>query len=799
MDLAAAAAQPAAETAAPMNPRTHAADDAPLHLIDDPQEWASFGHALDAREIERAGVARGCWESNFVVQGMHCAACALTLEDALARVPGVHAVQVNAGSHRARVVWSPGQTRPSQWIEAIRGAGYDAVPAADARTRAERQREERRSLWRLGVAGFCMMQVMMYAVPAYMARDGDMSADMAQLLRWASWVLTLPVVFFSCGPFFRGAWRDLTQRRVSMDLPVALGMLITFVVSSAATFEPQGALGAEVYFDSLTMFVFFLLAGRWFELRLRERTAGALEALMNRLPDSAWRQASDGSWAQVAVRVLRVGDRVRVLPGQAFPADGTLIEGDTLADEALMSGESTPLARAVGDAVLAGSHNLARAVVMRVEHIGAATRFAGIVRLMEEASTQKPRLARIADRAARPFLWGVLAAALAAAAWHWPEGAGRALMAAAVVLIVTCPCALSLATPAAMLASAGALARRGVLVRNLQALETLAGVDTLVFDKTGTLTQGGMRLDAIDLAAGVTRAQVLAVGASLAAGSLHPVSRSLVLAAAEAAASEGVAAHHLREQAGQGVSGHLDVAQAARLGVPAGEWRLGSPAFCAWPDANLAAGADRPMACLSGPDGWVATFHFAEDVRADAGQAVAALREQGLAVQMLSGDRQAAAERVGLALGLRAEEAQGDCTPDGKLARLRALQAQGHAVAMVGDGLNDGPVLAGAQVSVAFGQAVPLAQSRADLVVLGQQLSLLPMAIAQARRTLRVVRQNLAWAALYNAVCVPLALAGWLPAWLAGLGMALSSLLVVLNAARLSRRPEEVFNTVAEA
>ena len=345
-------------------------------------------------------------------------------------------------------------------MRAIEAAGYRAVPANDAFSRERRLAESRKALWRLAVAGLCMMQVMMYAYPAYVAAPGDLTAEMEQLLRWASWVLTLPVILFSCGPFFSSAWRDVLNRRVSMDLPVAIGMLITFVVSTAGTFEPQGTFGKEVYFDSLTMFVFFLLAGRWLELRLRDRTAGALEALMNRLPDSIDRQCADGTFESVAVRRLQVGDVIRVLPGQTFPADGVVLQGDTQVDEALLTGESRPVSRSAGGLVIAGSHNLSSVVQVRVERVGAQTRFSEIVGLMESASTTKPPIAQLADRIAKPFLIGVLLAAGLACAYWWQRDPGHALMVAVAVLVVTCPCALSLATPAAMLSAAGNLAQR---------------------------------------------------------------------------------------------------------------------------------------------------------------------------------------------------------------------------------------------------------------------------------------------------------------------------------------------------
>ncbi len=746
-----------------------------ITLLDERDEWLAFSCALPAQEGGQT-----LWESMVAFEGMHCAACAVTLEQLMARVPGVVRVEVSAAAQRGRVVWDEALTRPSRWVQALAGSGYRALPVHDVGAGARRQEGSRRMLWRLGVAAVCMMQVMMYAVPGYIVGPEVIGANTEQLLRWAQWVLSLPVMLFSCRPFFASAWRDLRGRRIGMDLPVALGMLITFVVSSLGTFEPAGPFGHQVYFDSLTMFVFFLLAGRWLELRLRDRSAGALEALMHRLPEGVERRDAEGRWQRVAVRRLRVGDVVRVLPGAAFPADGILLVGSTTVDEALLTGESRPLARGAGETVIAGSHNLSALVEMRVQAVGGETRYARIVGLMEQAASSKPDLARLADRLAKPFLMAVLLVAGLAAVWWWPVDPARALMVAVAVLVVTCPCALSLATPAAMLASAGALAKRGVLVRRLQAIEALAGVDTVVFDKTGTLTSDAFALAGVRLRDGVARQEAFALAASLAHHSLHPVSRAIVAAAAGQDAT--LEALDVREVAGQGVAGLV------WLGGTQRHCRLGSSVFCEVPQDAQADTAQGPVSHLADDSGWLASFRIEEDQRPDASSTVAALQAQGLGVQLLSGDRAASALRIGALAGV--DQAAGDCSPDDKLAQVRTLERQGRYVAMVGDGLNDGPVLAAAQVSFAFGKAVPLAQARSDFVVLGARLMAIAGARAQAVRTMTVVRQNLAWALAYNVAALPLAVLGYMPAWAAGLGMAASSLLVVANALRLNRGQE---------
>lgn len=743
-----------------------------LEQLDDPDRWSDFGRPL--RDPQAPQESR--WESHVVIQGMHCANCALALEMALRAVPGVLEVQVGAVSQRGRIVWSSRLTRPSAWLAAVQRAGFSAVPAQDQMSRSVQHAQSRAALWRWLVAGFCMMQVMMYATPAYLSGPGELDANSAGLLRWASWVLTLPVMLFSARPFFSRAVAELLQRRISMDLPVALGIMLTFIVSSLGTFDPNGIFGQEVYFDSLTMFVFFLLTGRWLEARLRERTVGALDALLNRMPQSVQRLLPDASVERVGPQQLRPGDRIRVLPGEAFPADGKLIEGSGSVDESLLTGESRPLRRSVGDQVIAGSHNLEAALTFRIDRVGQDTRFAEIVELMRLAATTKPRIAVLADRIATPFLLAVLLSAAMAALYWWPVHPGHALAIAAAVLVVTCPCALSLATPATLLAAAGAMARRGVLVRRLDALETLAAVDTVVFDKTGTLTTGTMSLARIHCRQDIAADQALAMAVALAQNSLHPLSRALVQAR-HPEDRPVWRAEQIVEISGQGLRGTLH-----RYGDPNSRAQacLGSAVLCSVEPLEV----DGPSVYLSDESGWLASFELQESLRPDAKGAVQQLRRAGLRVMLLSGDRAVAVQAVASSCGI--EEAQAQCTPSGKLQRITELQGQGHCVAMVGDGLNDGPVLARADVSFSMASAVPLSRAQADLVLMGERLGEVADSLLRARGAMRVVRQNLLWAAVYNAVCVPLAVAGMLPAWLAGLGMAASSLLVVANASRLA-------------
>jgi Cu2+-exporting ATPase len=589
--------------------------------------------------------------------------------------------------------------------------------------------------------------------------------------------------------FTAAAWRDLKRGDISMDLPVALGIWVSFLVSSAAMFSPDGFFGNEVYFDSITMFVFFLLTGRWLEARLRERTAGSLEALINRLPQSVYRMRVDGEFDSVSLAMVKVGDILQVHPGEVFAADGKLLDGHTWVEEALLSGESEPLERRRGDMLLAGSHNLRETVRLQVTALGESTRYAAIVTLMQTASLHKPRLAALADRIAKPFLLVVLVVAALAAIWAWGESPGKAMMVAVSVLIVTCPCALSLATPAAMLAAAGNLARQGVLLRDVQSLETLSQVNAVVFDKTGTLTSDRMELQylftpenlkgSIDLTTPAMQS-LLGLTQALAEHSWHPYARAVLQI--EKSTAPPPVLQQVQEHVGQGVSATLVTDQGSS------QLRMGSLSFCrqASESQELPYSAQDAQVHVFDQRGWLASYVFREVMRPDAIATMARLRQLGVEIYLMSGDKKASVETVAGRLQLEPANVFSACTPADKLGYLKDLQAAGKRVAMVGDGFNDMPVLAGAHVSFAFGQAVPLAQAHSDVVVMGQQLMAVADTMALAKRSMRVVSHNLIWAAAYNAVCVPLAVMGYLPAWLAGLGMALSSVIVVLYSLQLA-------------
>ncbi len=704
--------------------------------------------------------------SRLLLSGMHCASCAGLIESLLHAQAGVRLAQVSPATQRLTLDWQPEATSLDALRAALSGAGYDFAPDLAAPARDLRRREHRQAVWRLFVAGFLMMQVMMLAWPSYVAGPGEMPEDQAALLRWGQWVLTLPVMLLSAGTFFQAAWSQLRGGRLGMDVPVSLGLLVAFVAGSGATLDPAGSFGHEVFFDSITMFVSFLLGARYLELRARHRAAEALEAVAGGLPDPVERRGADGGWEWVEAECLAPDDLVRVVAGQRVPADARVEQGESATDESLLTGESRAVRKSVGDEVLAGSVNLSGVLLLRVRRVGEDTRLAGIRQLMTQAFQDRPEALRAADRVAGWFLAAVLVlAAGAAVAWQFIDPS-RALAVSVSVLIVTCPCALSLAAPAAWVSAAGALARRGLLLSRLDAIESMADVDLIVTDKTGTLTESVPRLlrqwpAALD-------AETLEAATVLSSSSRHPMSRALLETLSRDADKASWRA--IQEIGGHGMQG---------IDAQGHSWRLGAAAWAAadhLPDASLVLARDGVAQ---------ASWHFGEALRDGAREAVAAWRAQGLDVELLSGD---ASPRVGAIARLAGiDRWRGSATPEDKLSHVATLQTLGRRVLMIGDGINDAPVLARAQVSIAMGQGADLAKARADALLVGGRLEAVAAALALARRTHRVVRQNLAWAALYNAVCVPLALIGWLPPWAAGLGMALSSVAVVGNAARLGR------------
>jgi len=727
----------------------------------------------------------GLAETLLLVEGLRCANCVLRLEKALTALPSVKRVRINAASRRARVVWADDRASLQTLLDCVERAGYQPLPLEAGALDDARRDESRAALKRLLVAGFGAMQAMMYASVLYVGAIDPLGEATRALFRWIGFLIAAPVVLYSAQPFFAGAMRALRARHLGMDVPIALAIAIVYGASLIAAISGHG----EVYFDSVTMLVFFLLIGRYLEMRARHRALDLTDALARATPTVAQRREADGRLQPVAVSELRAGDRVQVDTGALVPADGVSESPACRVDESLLTGESRALERAQGEPLIAGSLVLDGPVTVRVERTGAETTLGGIAALVSRAQAERPQLARAGERAAAHFVSLVLVlATLTAVAWALLNPASG-LTAVVAVLVVSCPCAFALAVPAAITRTLAVLADRGVLVTRPDAIEALAGATHVVFDKTGTLTDG-LHLGSIELMntpAGATGEAVapddpaaheaLGLAAALARESRHPISRAI----AEAAGGRVVAqADAVESRAGDGVAA---IVNGRRL-------RLGRRGFAlaAINAADVAAAStwSRGGAVLADDIGPIAVFHCGERIRSGAVDAIASLRAQGMTIEIASGD--APARVAGIARQLGVDHWQGGLLPTDKLARLQELRAQGARVVAVGDGINDAPVLAGADVAVALADGTDMARAASDIIIAGERLDRLAESRTLAQTTLRLVRQNQRWAVCYNLIAIPLAATGFVPPWLAAIGMSASSLGVVLNVLRIGRR-----------
>ena len=719
-----------------------------------------------------------CREVALMLEGIVCAACIWLNEAHLRALPGVLEASINYSSHRARVRWDNQRIQLSDILEAISRIGYQAIPYDPDRQQRSLENERKQQLRRLGLAGVLGMQIMILAVAMYSGEWWGIETQFLHLFRWLSLLLCVPLLLYASRTFFTSAWRDIKNHRVGMDVPVALGIGIAFTASLWHTVQGTGA----VYYDSVAMFTFFLLGARYFEMSARKRTAEASETLLRLQPAIATRLDLDHGVEQqtsVAVAELVIGDRIMVRPGENIASDGVILEGNSGVNESLITGESVPVLRGVGDPVIGGSTNTESPLIVRVEKIGDDTVLASIQRLLEQAQTYKPTIAQLADRIAVRFVSAILLIAAAVAFYWWQAGNAAWLQITIATLVVTCPCALSLATPTAITAASGSLARIGLLANTGKALETLARVTHFVFDKTGTLTEGKLRIVKTLVLGDKSEQDYYQIAAALEAGSEHPVARALV----QSVEKTSLHASELQNTAGGGVSGKIGHAH----------WHLGSLQYiqesCAADiDTQLIAQhqlTTLSLVALASENKIHAVFALDDSLRSEAPALVQQLHAVNRQLYLYSGDHAAITQRIADELGIK--NVQANLKPADKLAAVRALQQQGAVVAMVGDGINDAPVLAAADVSIAMGSGTQLAAASADMILLSNNVQHLATAYRIARKTLSIIKQNLLWALGYNVIAVPAAAMGYVEPWLAAIGMSASSLIVVLNALRLTR------------
>ncbi|MEO8417328.1 MAG: heavy metal translocating P-type ATPase [Methylophilaceae bacterium] len=732
-----------------------------LALYDHPEVQKSF-------VFEASGEVK---QALLILEGITCAACIWLNERHLKQLAGVREVACNYASHRARISWDEREIKLSQILAEIRKLGYHAHPFSAQQQEALRQQQRKADFRRLAVAGLSAGQVMMLAVALYAGPAQGLEAGTAQLLRWFSLALSMPAMTYAAWPFYHAAWRSIVNRHIGMDVPIVLGLLTGFAGSIWATLHGAGV----VYYDTLTMLIFFLLATRFLERNAREKSVEAAENLLRLVPDMATRIQADQQQELVPLVEIAAGDLIIARPGETIAADGIVEQGESSADESLLTGESHPLAKSVGSRVYAGSINYESPLIIRVTDVGEQSMLAGISRLLDRAQAEKPRLAQVADKVAVYFTSVLLVAVAVIGLVWWQIEPQRCLEIVLTVLVVSCPCALSLAAPAAFAAAGSHLVKRGVLLTRGHALETLARVTHFVFDKTGTLTLGRPVLLKTIARTELDATECLKLAASLEQASEHPLARSFI-EAVEAQLLYTVA--DASNVPGKGVAGTIAGRTYslgnAGLNVPlAAQYQLDATAYP--PGATIV--------WLSDAQRVLAAFVLADSVRPQSAELVHRLQQKGISVSMLSGDSEQAVAHFSQLLGI--QNWQAGLTPEHKLSALQALQQKGEIVAMVGDGINDAPVLAGAQVSIAMGSGTQMARATGDVVLLTENLQEIEHAVMTSRFGISVIRQNFAWALAYNLVALPFAATGFISPWLAALGMSVSSLVVVLNALRL--------------
>lgn len=729
-----------------------------LSFYDRPDIQQDFCYSLDPDHNEAV----------IIVEGITCAACTWLIERQLKLLDGVLGCSVNLSNHRARISWNTDTLKLSKILATIYQTGYKAHPFHIDKQDEIAEQEQRAFIKRLGIAGIGMMQVMMYAIALYAGAFEDMSLAHRDFIRFISLVITLPVVFYSAQPFFKAAWRSIRSRKLSMDVPVSLAILAAFFASVWSTMTN----GQEVYFDSVCMFTFFLLSGRFLEFRARRRMNQSNHVLNRIVPETTTR-ITNHAHLLVPVRDLQPGDVILVKAGQTVPVDGVILDGQSSVDESHLTGEFDPITKATGDRVIAGSINTENPVTIKVILTGQQTCLSGIMRLLDQAQASKPPIASLADNIAQYFVAFVLIMATVVAVTWWFIAPEQAFWITLSVLVVTCPCALSLATPTALTAATGAMYDNGILVISGHTLEGLAEITHIIFDKTGTLTKGQLSLQQVVTLTRHSRHECHNIAAALEAHSEHPI--------AQAFPTTTRTAIGVKIKPACGIEGKIS----------GNRYRLGRPDFAMAlcrqqsPISNPESGGQGQWLLLTDEEQPLAWFQLNDQLRDDARHTVEQLTAQGFNLELLSGD--SSSNTANIAGQLNITTYRGGATPSDKIAHIEALQAHGAKILMIGDGINDAPVLAAADVSIAMTNASDLTKSSADAIMLSGSLASLLTAVTLARKTRRIIGQNVLWALGYNLSALPLAAMGFIPPYLAAIGMSFSSLVVILNALRLTK------------
>jgi Cu2+-exporting ATPase len=736
-----------------------------LKLYDEMAIQQSFVQRFESEQVEVEA------EAILVISGISCAACAWLIEHRLQQLENIVSVNLNLTTHRLMVRWLDEKVKLSQIFEEIHQLGYQAHPFSATEAEEQRIQESKTAFRRLAVAGFATMQVMMLAVPLYVGELQGILIQYEVFLRAASMLFATVVVLYSARPFFNAALRDLRTRHLTMDVPVSIAILLAYFASVWSTVNQ----GPEIYFDSVCMFTFFLLTGRFFEMRARHRMTQAGNNLLDLMPPAAIKSTPDGNIV-IASSDIQVNDLLLIKPGQQIPADGIIESGSSAVDEAALTGEYLPVDKVIGDRLIGGTHNVESQLLMRVTATGVEAELNTVMRLMDRAQQEKPAIAIFADKVASRFVAAVLIIASSIAiAWSFIDPS-QAFWITLAVLVVTCPCALSLATPTALTAATASLREQGFLISKGHVLEGLNQIDRIIFDKTGTLTRGELTLTQslpASLNVALSEAQALKIAATLEQYSNHPIARAFT-------STDVFDTANIKQVTGQGSEGQLcNIDQFASA-----TYRIGRADF-AFPQKSLSPpiNDERQWILLADQDQPLYWFALTDTLRQGAVPMIRQLKTWGISVSMLTGDPSAQAEAVAKALDI--DDVHKGLSPADKLELASNWQQQGERLMMVGDGINDVPTLARADIAVAIGQASDLTKTNADAVITNNKQTTLLQAISKGRKSTLIIRQNIYWALLYNILALPLAATGFIPPWAAAIGMSVSSLIVVGNALRL--------------
>jgi P-type Cu2+ transporter len=759
-------------TELPSRPESSTAGTIPdLEIYDNPDFQKPFVREIDDDQCE----------ANLIMDGIVCPACAWLNETHLAAQPGIKSVAVNYTSGKALVRWNRKRIKLSEILEHIYHLGYKAFPYDPVKRQQLREKEKKLQLLRLGLAGLLSMQVMMIAIALYAGEWKWIDDEHRNFLRWISFILTTPVMFYCAQPFYANSWRAIRNKRIDMDVPIALGISLAYLASIWFTITGAGT----VYYDSVTMLVFFLLTGRYLEFSARNKAADHLDNLERIIPSVITRlQQSPAGYVEQAVPVIELqkNDIVLFKPGETISIDGIIINGNTTIDESVITGEAIPVVRKPGDSISSGSTNIDSPIQVKVTATGQDTSFSRICNLIEKAQSEKPPVTLFADKIAGWFLSCVLLVAAGAAWYWWQVDKTMWLPVTIAVLVVTCPCALALATPVSITVAINNLLSCGVAVIKSTSLQAITKITHMAFDKTGTLTEGKLKISRIIPLANISQSEIVAIAKSLEAQSEHPVAKAFNEIDN---ANTTYSATEIRNSPGEGIAGKITNKK----------YYIGTGEFI---KMNIGDGFNNSLipeeqsehcVFLADDKKVIAAFYFVDQVRTDIGNTVDYFNNLGIRTMILSGDNQQSVSKLAALAGI--QEFQARLKPADKLAVIERLQSINASVAVVGDGVNDAPVMAKADVSIAMGSGTDISKLNADMILLGSNLKNLVHIHTTASRCMTIIKQNMLWAITYNVLALPAAVAGWLTPWMAALGMSASSLLVIVNSLRINKRNSE--------